>query len=84
MKVRAKVIVKKIESVADPEGKAIHEALLRLRYRGVSDVRSGKLFLVDINADTLEKAKEDIEAIARDVLSNPIIEVFSYDLEALK
>lgn len=83
MKYRAKVIVKKIENVADPEGKAIFEALFRLGYENVSSVRSGKLFFVDLESGSVDEARKEVEVIARDFLSNPIIERFDFELEVL-
>jgi phosphoribosylformylglycinamidine synthase subunit PurS len=53
-----------------------------MQYKGVKDVRQGKYFVLEIdNALDAASAKEEIERIARDVLTNPVIEEFTYRLE---
>ena len=66
MKARVYVTFKK--SVLDPQGQAIRAALAGLGHSGVEDVRQGKFFEITLNES------EDLDAIARDVLSNPVIE----------
>ena len=69
--------------MADPEGKTISEALARLGYRAIEKVRTGKVFTVDLEARDEAEARRIIEAVSTDVLSNPIIEVFEFDVEGL-
>ena len=79
----ARVTIRKIEHVADPEGKTISEALSRLGYDWVKRVRTGRIFFVEFAADDEAHATELIEAISEKILSNPIIENFSFELEEL-
>jgi phosphoribosylformylglycinamidine synthase len=53
-----------------------------MEYRGVADVRQGKYFLLTLE-DGLETnvAEAEVERIAREVLTNPVIEQFTYRLE---
>jgi len=69
-------------TVLDPQGKTIHSALKKMKYEGVNDVRQGKFFLLTL-ADNLEKkaAEAEVERIARDVLTNPVIEEYTYRIE---
>ena len=69
--------------MADPEGKTISEALARLGYRAIEKVRTGKVFTVDLEARDEAEARRIITAVSTDVLSNPIIEVFEFDIEGL-
>jgi len=82
MRMKAKVFVTLKRTVLDPQGKTILKALQDLGHAKVNDVRQGKYFEIGL-ADglTTEKAREEIEHIARDVLTNPVIEEFSYQLE---
>lgn len=80
---RATVKVRRKGTVADPEGKTISEALARLGYRAIEKVRTGKVFTVDLEARDEAEARRIIEAVSTDVLSNPIIEVFEFDVEGL-
>lgn len=79
---RAYVYVTLKSTVLDPQGKTIHGALKKMNYRGVDDVRQGKYFVLTLEPK-LEKAtaKAEVERIAREVLTNPVIEEFSYKLE---
>jgi len=80
MKAHVTVMLK--TTVLDPQGKTIQGALKRMGYKGVSEVRQGKFFEIQLDG-ALEKedAKAEIERIAREVLTNPVIEEFSYRLE---
>ncbi|HEY2389922.1 MAG TPA: phosphoribosylformylglycinamidine synthase subunit PurS [Candidatus Angelobacter sp.] len=69
-------------TVLDPQGKTIHGALTKMGYKGVGAVRQGKFFELALDAG-LDKAsaKTEVERIAKEVLTNPVIEEFSYRLE---
>ncbi|MDB5685087.1 MAG: phosphoribosylformylglycinamidine synthase subunit PurS [Sphingomonas bacterium] len=69
MKTRIYVTLK--GGVLDPQGKAIHHALDGLGFRGVNDVRAGKLIELDL-ADDVSEA--DIDAMCRKLLANTVIE----------
>jgi phosphoribosylformylglycinamidine synthase PurS subunit len=76
--VKAFVHVALKKTVLDPQGQTICRALASLGYAGVREVRQGKYFEIDLEDGT---APGDIEKIAREVLTNPVIEEFSYRLE---
>ena len=81
MKVRVFVTLK--PSVFDPQGHTIVEALLSLGYGNVADVRQGKYFLLTLDDGLEEKAaRAEVERIASEVLTNPVIEEFTFRLEA--
>jgi phosphoribosylformylglycinamidine synthase subunit PurS len=79
---KAHVYVTLKQTVLDPQGQTIHGALKKMQYAGVEDVRQGKYFVLTLN-DKLDAvaAKEEVERIARDVLTNPVIEEFTFRLE---
>ncbi len=72
---KARVYVTFKQSVLDPQGQTIRAALNGLGHKGIEDVRQGKFFEITLDAN------EDLDAIARDVLSNPVIE--DYRIETL-
>ena len=79
---KAKVYVTLKPSVLDPQGKAIKHSVELLGYAGIDDIRQGKYFEVGLAGSLTEaKAREQAEALARDVLSNPIIEDFRVEIE---
>lgn len=79
---KAKVYVKLKPGVLDPQGKAIHHSVELLGFNGISDVRQGKYFEIALDG-TLgeEQARESVGRLAREVLSNPIIEDYRVEIE---
>jgi phosphoribosylformylglycinamidine synthase PurS subunit len=79
---KAYVYVSLKKSVLDPQGKTIQGALSRMGYRGVSDLRQGKYFEIQLDGQMARPAAEaEVERMARDVLTNPVIEEYSYRIE---
>ena len=69
------------KTVLDPQGRTILGALNNLGYRSVADVRQGKFFEIDFDADANPtKAREEVERIAHEVLANPVIEDFEIEI----
>ena len=79
---KAHVYVTLKTSVLDPQGQTIHNALRKIGYGQVDAVRQGKYFVLSL-ADGLgaDQARTHVEKIARDVLTNPVIEEFTYRIE---
>ena len=74
---KARVYVSFKSTVLDPQGQTIRSALNGLGYRSISDVRQGKFFEIALdNGASREQAQKDIDTIARDVLTNPVIEEY--------
>jgi phosphoribosylformylglycinamidine synthase PurS subunit len=80
---KAYVYVSLKKSVLDPQGKTIHGALKKMGYRGVNDLRQGKYFELALD-DSIgrEDAHAEVERIAREVLTNPVIEEYRFTLES--
>jgi phosphoribosylformylglycinamidine synthase PurS subunit len=78
---KANVYVSLKKSVLDPQGKTIHGALRKMGYKGISDIRQGKYFEITLDGLDEDAAKKEIERMAREVLTNPVIEDFHYSLE---
>lgn len=79
---KAYVTVMLKTTVLDPQGKTIHGALNKMGYKGVGSVRQGKFFELTLDgALDNNAARTEVERIAKEVLTNPVIEEFSYRLE---
>jgi phosphoribosylformylglycinamidine synthase len=79
---KAKVYVTLKPSVLDPQGKAIKHSVELLGYSGVDDVRQGKYFEIALDSALAEDAaREEATRMAREVLSNPIIEDFRVEMD---
>lgn len=71
MKIRVFVTLK--NGVLDPQGKAIHHALEGMGFKGVNDVRAGRLIELDVEDDVTDNHIEDM---CKKLLSNIVIENF--------
>ena len=79
---KAYVYVSLKKTVLDPQGKTIQGALKKMGYKGVDEVRQGKYFEIILDGGLDRSAAEaEIARIAREVLTNPVIEEFRYSLE---
>ena len=63
--------------ILDPQGRAVLGALGRLGLSGVSDVRQGKQFVLNIDGEVDDAKLAQINEIAATLLSNPVIEDFT-------
>ena len=80
---KAKVYVTLKPSVLDPQGKAIHHSVELLGFKQIADVRQGKFFEIELDpAMTEAEAGVAADKIARDVLTNPIIEDYRVEIAA--
>ena len=79
---KAYVYVSLKKTVLDPQGKTIQGALKKMGHAAITEVRQGKYFEITVDGGlSAEQAKAEIERIAREVLTNPVIEEFSFRLE---
>ncbi|MFC2157716.1 phosphoribosylformylglycinamidine synthase subunit PurS [Acidobacteriota bacterium] len=78
MKIRVLVSFK--ESVLDPQGQTVKNALHTLGYDFVKDLRQGKVFELEVEGLTEEKLSQVIPEISDKVLANPIIEKFEWKI----
>lgn len=62
--------------ILDPQGKAVQGALPRLGFQGVTEVRQGKRFEIELEGEATEAALEEVRKMAETLLSNPVIEDF--------
>ncbi len=77
---KAHVWVMPKKTVLDPQGQAIQHALGSLGHTAVKDVRQGKFFVVELTGLTREQAQAEVERIARNVLTNTVIEEFRFEI----
>jgi phosphoribosylformylglycinamidine synthase PurS subunit len=67
--------------ILDPQGKAVQGALPRLGFEGISDVRQGKRFELEVDGELTDERLGEIHTIAETLLSNPVIEDFAVHVE---
>lgn len=78
MKAHVWVMLK--STVLDPQGKTIQHALSSLGYAQVRDVRQGKFFVLDMDGTSHAEAHAQVERIAKEILTNPVIEEFRFEI----
>ncbi len=79
---KAKVYVTLKPGVLDPQGKAIQHSVELLGFGGIQDVRQGKFFEIALDGALDEAvARVTAERMAKDVLSNPVIEDYRVEIE---
>lgn len=79
--VRVVVEVMPKPEILDPQGKAVRGALARLGFAGVTDVRQGKRFEIDIDGDIDTALMDRVRTMAETLLANPVIEDFTVRTE---
>lgn len=67
--------------ILDPQGKAVHGALPRLGFAGVTDVRQGKRFELTFEGEVTDAVLAEVEKMAETLLSNPVIENYTVRVE---
>jgi phosphoribosylformylglycinamidine synthase PurS subunit len=77
---KAHVWVMPKRTVLDPQGQAIHHALSSLGFSEVNDVRQGKFFVLDLSGVAREAAEKQVERMSKEILANPVIEEFRYEI----
>ncbi|HPD19211.1 MAG TPA: phosphoribosylformylglycinamidine synthase subunit PurS [Candidatus Goldiibacteriota bacterium] len=79
---KSKIIVTLKDDVLDPQGKTVKNALTKMGYKDVKDVRIGKYIEIEINGnDKKEKLKKEIDEICDKLLANPNIEKYEFSIE---
>ena len=82
MSYQVKVFIRPKKGILDPQGKAVEGALKSMGYKGVQELRVGKL--IEFSLDGQPSAAQ-AEAVAREMseklLSNPIFESFTLKVE---
>lgn len=77
---RAKVTVTLKKSILDPQGSAVEKALKSMKYP-VESVRIGKFMEVALSEEDPVKGEKIMHEICHKLLSNPVIEDYSFELE---
>ena len=67
--------------VLDPQGKATEQALSRLGFHGVEEVRQGKIIELTLTEANPERARAELENMCKKLLANTVIEVYSIDTD---
>jgi len=77
---RVRILVSFKDSVLDPQGQAVRNALHTLGYAAVREVRQGRVFELELEGVAKKDAERLVTEIADKVLANPIIEKYTWQI----
>jgi phosphoribosylformylglycinamidine synthase PurS subunit len=78
--VRARVLVRPKAGILDPQGEAVQGSLRHLGFE-VAEARVGRLIDLDVAEQDPERARERVDAMCRQLLTNPLVESYEIELE---
>jgi phosphoribosylformylglycinamidine synthase subunit PurS len=78
--VKIKVFVTPKRNVLDPQGAAVGHALASLGLVGLRGTRVGKVIELEVEGADTPQFREQMDALCRDLLSNPVIEDYRYEI----
>jgi phosphoribosylformylglycinamidine synthase PurS subunit len=78
--VKARVTVYPRREILDPQGKAIRDALSRVGFGGVEDVRAGKSFEISLGTSDPEQARRELREMCEKLLANTVVEDYAVEL----
>ncbi|MFL6192822.1 MAG: phosphoribosylformylglycinamidine synthase subunit PurS [Thermoanaerobaculia bacterium] len=77
---KARVTVYPRREILDPQGKAIRDALSRVGFAGVEDVRAGKSFEISLSGDDAEAARRQLRDMCEKLLANTVVEDYAVEV----
>lgn len=76
-----KVFVTPRKGILDPQGRAVEQSLKSLGFGGAGAVRVGRYIVLELDAPDLEQAREMVRRMCEQLLANPNIEDYSFEIE---
>ncbi|MDT9027658.1 phosphoribosylformylglycinamidine synthase subunit PurS [Rossellomorea yichunensis] len=77
---KVKVYITLRESVLDPQGSVVKQALHSMEFKAVEDVRVGKYMELTLPS-SVENVEAEVEEMCHRLLANPVIEDYRYEIE---
>ncbi|HEX4210485.1 MAG TPA: phosphoribosylformylglycinamidine synthase subunit PurS [Candidatus Binataceae bacterium] len=78
---QARIYVTPRKGILDPQGRAVEGALRSLGLAGVDRVHVGRYIVVEFDAPTRAAAEELVSKMCRELLANPNIEDYRYEVD---
>jgi phosphoribosylformylglycinamidine synthase subunit PurS len=78
--VKVTVFVTPKKNVLDPQGAAVSHAMETLGFKNLKNVRVGKVIDIELDGSDSKEARQNLDRICRDLLSNPVIEDYRYEI----
>ncbi len=81
---QVKVFITPRKGILDPQGRAVEGSLKSLGFEGVASVRVGRYITIDIEAPSAAEAEATIKRMCDQLLANPNIEDYRFELEPVQ
>jgi phosphoribosylformylglycinamidine synthase len=78
---KVEVFVSLRESILDPQGKAVQNAVHHLGYNSVSDLRIGKYITFSIEENSRDLVEKKVKEICEKLLHNAVMENYSFTIK---
>ena len=78
---KARVTVYPRREILDPQGKAIRDALNRVGFAEVREVRAGKSFEIELGIEDPDRARERLRRMCETLLANTVVEDYAISIE---
>ena len=76
----ARVTVYPRREILDPQGKAIRDALARVGFEGVEEVRAGKSFEIQLGLEDRDLALRQLREMCQKLLANTVVEDYTVEI----
>ena len=83
MKFKAEVIIVPREGVLDTQGNAVEKTLTNLGYKGLDEVRVGRIVRMNMESSSAAEAKKSVESMCEDLLANELVETYKVSVEEM-
>jgi len=77
----AEIYISLKKSISDPQGLTVRHALESLGYKGLGEVRIGKLVKIKLNSKNKKIVRREIDGMCKKLLANPIIEDYYFKIK---
>jgi len=77
---KARIIVMPKRTVLDPQGKTVKHALESMGFAGIKDVRVGKFMEIELEGGDKAELQKKIDEACHKLLSNPVIEEYTFEV----
>jgi phosphoribosylformylglycinamidine synthase PurS subunit len=78
---RARAVITLKKTIMDAQGQTVERALHNLGYTGVQNLRIGKVVEMELDGAPKEQLSTQLDEMCRELLANPIIEDFRFEIE---
>ena len=79
----AKIHITLKEEVSDPQGMTVKSSLTRIGINNLHSVRIGKYIEVSLDTDSHKDAEDNVKTMCEELLANPVIEKYNYNIEKI-